>query len=467
MNPTSAQTIAILGAGESGVGAALLAKAKDQGVFVSEFGHLKPEVAAELTQAGIPFEAQGHTLTRLLAADIIIKSPGIPQTAPVVQALRQAGKPIVSEIEYAAAFTQGTLVAVTGTNGKTTTVRMIAGMLQEAGLDYQLCGNIGNSFARELAQSDHAGWVLEVSSFQLEDIQAFRPHIAVITNLSANHLNRYDGSLQAYADAKFNLLRNQQPTDHFVYCLDSPELLQALAETATPIRAARYGYSAQAPIVAATDDRPASVCAATSTHFHFNLNTSMGRKSTKTKTLALNAQRMNGLHNRYNAMASSIVGNLLQVRNDVVRDSLNQFENSAHRLESLGKIRDVHYVNDSKATNVNAAWFALEACDGPIVWMVGGVDKGNDYGMLLPLVKEKVKAIVMIGADTAKIEAAFSKDIKVMLRADNMEEAVTKAYQTAQSGDTVLLSPACASFDWFESYEDRGEEFRLQVLHLV
>jgi UDP-N-acetylmuramoylalanine--D-glutamate ligase len=454
----------MLGAGESAIGAALLGRARGWQVFVSEYGTIKPEYRTELQAEAIAFEEGGHTLERVLAAHCVVKSPGIPETAPVVQAVRQAGIELISEIEFAARYTTGKIIAITGTNGKTTTTRMTHGVLAHAGLDVCMAGNIGNSFARELAQRDYAYWVLEVSSFQLDDIVHFRPHIAVITNLSDNHLNRYGYSLERYGRAKMNITHNQTEDDHFIFSLDSPDLARLVASST--VKARMHGFSVRQPLVEASPENPTPLCAATVESHFILINTEMTRKRTSTRKISLENVKVEGTHNRYNAMAAAIVGDLLSIRNETVRESLEEFENSPHRLEKLGKVNGVEYINDSKATNVNAAWFALESMTAPTIWMVGGIDKGNDYGTLLGIVKEKVKGIVMIGDEVSKIEDSFRGHIKFLLRADSMEEAVKKASEIAHEGDVVLLSPACASFDWYDSYEERGEHFRDAVAKL-
>ena len=457
MSTQPQQRLVILGAGESGLGTALLGRKLGYEVFVSEYGQPKAAFAKELIDENIPHELGKHTPGLILDADIVMKSPGIPQDAPIVSELRTSGIPIVSEIEFASRHTNGKIIAITGTNGKTTTTTMTYNILRHGGLDVCMAGNIGNSFARELAQRDYAYWVLEISSFQLEDIDTFCPHIAMITNLSRNHLNRYDGSMAAYGDAKMNITRNQSPADCLLYNLDSPDLVVAVARTTS--RANPIGFSM------VQTDADVFFDLATSTlqfNIHFNPLEPMARKRSITKRLPIDLN-VDGKHNRYNAMASATVGSLLEIRKENVRESLSEFKNADHRLEKVTTLNGRHFINDSKATNINASWFALESMNSKVVWIVGGVDKGNDYGMVLELVKKKCHTVVMLGRDAQSVErirAAFKGHIDTLYHATSMEQAVHKSYQFAGEGDTVLLSPACASFDMFEDYEDRGNRFK-------
>ncbi|MDX2061642.1 MAG: UDP-N-acetylmuramoyl-L-alanine--D-glutamate ligase [Bacteroidia bacterium] len=460
-----ARKVAVLGAAESGVGAAVLAQQQGWQPFVSEKGPGSPEALDALQRAGIETETGSHTLARILAAELVIKSPGIPEHAPVVQAVRQAGIPLVSEIEFAFGYTQGQIIAVTGTNGKTTTTSLIHAMLSHAGLDVGLGGNIGPSFAGQLAQGDHAWWVLEVSSFQLDDVEQFRPRIGVITNITDNHLDRYQGDVHRYAAAKLKLIQRQRAEDVLVYSLDSPLLVEALAQATAPCQRLGFSLSRQ-PDAVAWVEGGTLVVDTDLTLLTLNQSTGMANDRKKKKPpfqLELEQQRLRGKHNQYNTMASAIVGRVLDIRSELVRESLANFDTIEHRLERVRVVGGVEYVNDSKATSVNAAWYALESMATPVVWIVGGYDKGNDYGMLLPLVQEKVKAIVMLGVEVSAIREAFTGKVPTLLHTTDMAEAVRLATQHAASGDTVLLSPACASFDLFTNYQERGHRFKEAV----
>lgn len=445
--------IAILGAGESGVGAAVLAQRLGVDCLVSERGTIAERYRVELEQRGIEFEHGGHSLERLAQADLVIKSPGIPDSAEAVQHVRALGIEVVSEIEFASRHTSSPIIAVTGTNGKTTTTSLIYHMVRRAGLDAGLGGNIGKSFAALVAEEPHALYVLEVSSFQLDDVSTFRPHIALLLNITENHLDRYHYNLSAYAEAKFRIARQQTAADHFIYGLDSPVLMQHLAESdRNPIAAQRWGFSAT--------EHPDAAAWLENDLILVDMNKDPRRKRAAELQIATREQKLKGKHNQYNSMASAIVGRVLEIRNEVIRESLTDFEGLEHRLEKVATVNGALYINDSKATSVNAAWYALESIETPVVWIVGGVDKGNDYGMLLELVKQKAKAIVMLGRDVTKLQDAFTGQVPTLRHALSMENAVQMAYQEARPGDTVLLSPACASFDLFANYEERGRRFK-------
>jgi UDP-N-acetylmuramoylalanine--D-glutamate ligase len=388
---------------------------------------------------------------------LIVKSPGIPQGVPILQQLREAGRPVIGEIEFAWQHCGGTVIAITGSNGKTTTTRMIHEMMMADGRDAQLCGNIGASFAGIVARKTSHWYVVEVSSFQLEDISTFRPHIAVITNIYENHLNRY-GSMVNYAAAKMRILANQGPEDHLVYNLDSTYLTHFLAQQTYSATAWGFAY----------DYKPGAAAWIENSNLVIDMATnSKTRKNAKKKTkLPIEEMQAQGRHNRYNAMASGVTGNLVGLRKEAVKKSLTSFENSEHRLEELDPVTHVWFINDSKATNVNAVWFALDSRQGPIVWIAGGQDKGNDYGMLKDVVRQKVKAIVLLGEHIQPLREAFENEVPTMKQAHTMEEAVRTAYHLAEREETVMLSPACASFDLFESYEDRGDQFKAAVRNL-
>ncbi len=453
------QRIAILGAAESGTGAAILAAARGWDVLVSDGGRIPPPFRAKLDalsqEAGssLRIEEGTHTEADILKADIVVKSPGIPHKAPIVQAIQRRGIPVLSEIEFASIYTHSKIIAITGTNGKTTTTSLIYSMLKNAGFDVGLGGNIGYSFAELVARHPHSWYVLEVSSFQLDDVHHFRPHIAVLTNITDNHLDRYNYDISLYARAKFNITRNMGSQDHFIYSLDSEVLMREMPKY--DIRAQKLGFS--------LTQQPGAVAWVDNNSIVVDMNKERKKKKSSLQIPA-EKQKLRGKHNQYNTMASAIVGNVLQIRSEVVRESMLNFENIEHRLERVRNVNGIDYINDSKATSVNAAWYALESMQQPVLWIVGGVDKGNDYGMLLPIVEERVKAIVMLGPEVAKIEQAFKGKVPTLLHAPaSMEEAVRMATQHAATGDAVLLSPACASFDLFKNYEERGQKFKEAV----
>ncbi len=441
--------IAILGAGESGVGAAILAQKEGWEVWVSDFGKVKERYRNEMEEHRIPYEEEGHDQERILKSELVVKSPGIPEKAPMVQEIRKAGIELVSEIEFASRYTDATLVAITGSNGKTTTAMLTHHLLKKGGFDVGLAGNIGDSFARQVAQKNHPVYVLEVSSFQLDDISTFRPHIAILTNITADHLDRYEYDLRKYAHAKFRITENQQAEDHFIYCLDDPKTQELLPEY--DIKANTYGFS--------FEQKKESVAWVENDAIHIEMNLD-------NTAFTIESMTLQGRHNLYNTMAAAVVGRIQGMRKSTIRESFSDFRNVEHRLERISMVRGVEFVNDSKATNVNSTWYALESITKPIIWIAGGVDKGNDYSILEPLVSKKVKAIVAIGEDVLKIHHAFSRKVDLIVNTQSMEEAVKMGYHLADSGDCVLLSPACASFDLFENYEDRGRQFKHFVKQL-
>ncbi len=441
--------IAILGAGESGVGAAILAQKEGWEVRVSDSGMVKQQYRDEMEANEIPFEEGGHDTEQILDAELVVKSPGIPEKTPVVQEIRKAGVELVSEIEFASRYSDATLVAITGSNGKTTTAMLTCHLLRKGGFEVGLAGNIGNSFARQVAQENYPVYVLEVSSFQLDDIGAFRPHIAILTNITADHLDRYEYDERKYAHAKFRIAENQQAEDHFIYCLDDPNTLQLLPEY--DIKAKKYGFS--------FNRKEGSVAWMENDAIHIKMNPDKTAFTIESMTLQ-------GRHNLYNTMAAAIAGRIQGMRKSNIRESFSDFRNAEHRLEKVSMVRGIEFINDSKATNVNSTWYALESITRPIVWIAGGVDKGNDYSILEPLVSKKVKVIVAIGEDVLKIHHAFSRKVDLIVNTQSMEEAVKMGYHLADSGDCVLLSPACASFDLFENYEDRGRQFKHFVKQL-
>lgn len=443
------KTVAILGGKESGVGAALLAKKEGYAVWVSDFGTIPDPFKAELDAAQIAWEEGKHTEEKILTADLIVKSPGVPEKAPIVKKIREKGLQLVSEIEFASWYTDAILIAITGSNGKTTTTLLIHHILKKAGFDAGCAGNIGDSFARMVATEDHGYYVLEVSSFQLDDIERFRPDIAVLTNITPDHLDRYDYELQNYVNAKFRIAENQTEDDHFIYCMDDTTTTENLLEKNIKAKLHGFAYDYQDGAVAWVNKKTIQL--------EMNLDNS---------AFSIDAMTLQGRHNMYNSMAGAVVGRLLDVRKDKIRDAFSDFRNAEHRLEKVSVVRGVEFINDSKATNVNSTWYALESVGRPIIWIAGGVDKGNNYQILLPLVESKVKCIIALGEDVLKIHQAFSRKVDMIVNTNSMKEAVKLSYHLADKGDTVLLSPACASFDLFDDYQDRGRQFKNCVREL-
>ncbi len=439
------QHIVVLGAGESGVGAAILAKVKGAKVFVSDFGTIKPEFIAELKQYEIEFEQETHTMDRILNAAMVVKSPGIPEKAPVMKAIREKGIKVVSEIEFAAYFTTAKKVCITGSNGKTTTTMLTHHILTKAGMNVGLAGNVGYSFAKQVALENKEIFVLELSSFQLDDMVDFKADIAILTNITPDHLDRYEYQMQLYVNSKFRILNNMTAADYFIYNADDATVVAEMEKRT--IEATCLPFS-----LTKTFEKGAYVA---NKQLIINFNNQFA--------MSIHELALKGKHNAQNSLASGLVGRILEIRKDVVRESLSDFVNVEHRLEFVAKVCGIQFINDSKATNVNAAWFALESMDQPTVWIVGGVDKGNDYSELLELVKEKVKAIICLGKDNSKIIEAFSGHVETIVEASSAVEAVAYGYRLAKKDEVVLLSPACASFDLFENYEDRGNQFKQAV----
>lgn len=440
--------LVILGGGESGVGTALLGKDKGFRVFVSDFGNIKKKYKDVLLHHEIEWEEGQHKALKILKADLVVKSPGISDAAPIVKQLRINGVPVVSEIEFAAQFTSATIIGVTGSNGKTTTTMMVHHILKQAKLEAVMAGNIGESFAKEIKRKPDY-FVLELSSFQLDGIEKFHPHIAVITNITADHLDRYDYKFENYISAKFRIIMNQTKSDYLIYDADDP-IIDTYLKT-HPIQSILMPFSLEKSLEQGA-------------HYKDKIITITNKKNTiqmPTSNLALE-----GKHNIKNAMAAATVGHLLKIRKETIRESLECFQGAEHRLEPVLKINNVHYINDSKATNVNATYFALESMNSPTVWIVGGVDKGNDYSTLYPFVNEKVKAIICLGKDNDRLFENFESMVDIIVETQFMSEAVKIAYKVASGGDRVLLSPACASFDLFKNYEDRGQQFKAAVRQL-
>lgn len=438
--------LVILGAQESGVGAALLAKKLGMPVFVSDAGTIKDNYRAELVANNIAFEEGGHTAAIVLAADEVVKSPGIPDTAALVRAATDQGTPVISEIEFASQHTKATIVGITGANGKTTTTLLAGHILRKAGMDVGVGGNVGHSFARLVAERDRPLYVLELSSFQLDGIRSFKPHIAVLLNITPDHLDRYAYRMENYVASKFRIAMNQTDGDHFIHCADDQEIARGL--TLHTVKARRWPFSIMntMPLGGSLQDKQL--------HIHSDQTTF---------SMSILELALQGKHNAYNSLAAGIAARILEVRDDVLRESLSDFQNVEHRLERVITVNGVEFINDSKATNVNSAWYALESMEKPVIWVVGGTDKGNDYGILRDLVKQKVKAIVCLGTDNEKIHKAFAGLVSVIIDTPSAQQAVRSAYDLAENGDVVLLSPACASFDLFENYEDRGRQFKAAV----
>lgn len=441
--------LVILGGGESGVGTAILGKKKGYEVFVSDFGKIKGNYKEVLIINGIAWEEEKHTEDLILNADVVMKSPGIPDKSPIVKKLIEKGIPVLSEIEFAAPFTDATIIGITGSNGKTTTTMLTHHLLKSAGLNVGLGGNIGKSFAWQIADNKYDSYVLELSSFQLDGILNFKPHIAIITNISPDHLDRYDYKYENYIDAKFRITMNQTEEDYLIYDADD----EAIAEWFKT-------HTTKAKLI------PFSLTKTFSEGAYIKNNKMEISINQEEFTMDTEHIALEGKHNMKNAMAATSVAKLMQIRKSTIRESLSNFQGVEHRLEKVLKIQNVQYINDSKATNVNATFFALDSMNTPTVWIVGGVDKGNDYNELMSLVREKVKAIICLGVDNKKIIDVFGNVVDIMIEVDNMNDAVKMAQRLSEKGDTVLLSPACASFDLFESYEDRGKQFKQAVKNL-
>ena len=443
--------IVVLGGAESGVGAAVLAKVKGFDVFLSDNGKIKDEYLATLKEWEIPFEQGGHTPALVLNADEVVKSPGIPGTAPMVKALREQGTHIISEIEFAARYDSAKKICITGSNGKTTTTSLIHYLLCEAGLDAGLGGNIGKSYALQVATEKHDYYVLEISSFQLDDAYDFRPDIAIITNITPDHLDRYDHKIENYAQAKFRITRNLRPEDCFIFDSDDAITIAQLDEIVVKARMLPFSQEKEVPQGAFLRDDRIVV-----------------RYEEEESEFFLQELALGGRHNIYNSMAAALAAKATGISNEVIRKSLKTFSPIEHRLEPVLSIRDVLYINDSKATNTDAAWYALECQTRPVVWIVGGKDKGNDYSTLEEVVRKHVKAIVCLGVDNAKIHAAFEGIVGTdrIVDTQSATDAVRASARFADPGDVVLLSPCCASFDLFQNYEDRGRQFKEAVRHL-
>ena len=441
--------VAILGGGESGVGAAILAQKKGYDVLVSDLGKIKEKYKDVLSNYKIGFEEGQHSGEKILSAELVVKSPGIPETAPLVQQLKEQGTPVISEIEFGGRFSTAKTICITGSNGKTTTTLLTYHILQKAGLNVGLAGNVGKSFAWQVAEENFDVYVIELSSFQLDGMYEFKADVAVLMNITPDHLDRYGYDMQNYTDSKFRILQNQTATDYFVYCADDEVIQKEINKRDIKPVQLPFGLGEAAGPGAGVKDNRIII--------NFNQN------QFSMSILDLSLQ---GKHNTYNSMAAGIASMVLKIRDEQLRESLSDFTGVEHRLERFLKVHGIEFINDSKATNVNSSWYALESVHKPVVWIAGGVDKGNDYTMLQGLVTNKVKAIVCLGKNNAKLHEAFGDCVADIVDASSMEEAVKAAYYLARNGDTVLLSPACASFDLFENYEDRGNQFKKEVRNL-
>jgi UDP-N-acetylmuramoylalanine--D-glutamate ligase len=441
--------LVVLGGGESGVGTAILGKKQGYDVFVSDFGKIKESYKEVLIINKIAWEEEQHTEDLILNADVVMKSPGIPDKSPIVKKLVAAGVKVISEIEFAIPYTEAMTIGITGSNGKTTTTMLTHHLLKYAGLNVGLGGNIGKSFAWQVAENKYDAYVLELSSFQLDGIINYRPDIAIITNISPDHLDRYEYKYENYINSKFRITMNQTENDYLIYDADDEAITEWLKKNKTKAKLIPFSLTKKF-------DEGASI----------NNNKMEIKINQEEFTMDTEHIALEGKHNMKNAMAASSVAKLMQIRNATIRESLSNFQGVEHRLEKVLKIQNVQYINDSKATNVNATFFALDSMNAPTVWIVGGVDKGNDYNELMSLVREKVKAIICLGIDNRKIIDAFGNVVDIMVEVNNMNDAVKTAQRLTEKGDVVLLSPACASFDLFENYEDRGKQFKQAVHNL-
>lgn len=441
--------IVILGAGESGSGAAVLAKRKGYDVFVSDIGLIKEKYKQILTAENIVFEEGQHTIENIVSATEVIKSPGIPEKTEVLKTIREKNIPVISEIEFGARYTNSKFICITGSNGKTTTSLLTYHILKKAGFNVAVGGNVGKSFAMQVANHNYDYWVLELSSFQLDDMNSFKADIAILLNITPDHLDRYEYKIENYVASKFKIINNQTKQDAFIYCDEDPLTRDAL--TKIKVESTKYPFS--------LNNTPGSVAYLEQQQLNINLNNNKF-------TMYIHDLALTGKHNAYNSMAAGIAARLLDIRKEIIRESLSDFQNVEHRLEHVTCVHGIDFINDSKATNVNSTWYALESMIKPVVLILGGVDKGNNYATLNELVKEKVVAIICLGIDNKKIHKAFGGLVETIVDAGSAEEAVRQGYRLAKKDQVVLLSPACASFDLFENYEDRGQKFKKAVKSL-
>ncbi len=441
--------LVILGGGESGAGAAVLGRLKGYDVFVSDAGQIKDKYKKEMAEYDVPYEEGHHTEEKILEADEVMKSPGIPHKNEMVKKIMAKGIPVISEIELAYRHKGNSrIIGITGSNGKTTTTALIYHICKEGGVDCALVGNIGNSIARQVAIAPVEWYVAEISSFQLDDIHEFRPDIAILTNITEDHLDRYDYQFENYIRAKFNIVKNQSVSDYFIYCEDDPVTIENLV---------RFPFTSNPLPFTMNRELPKGAYISSSL-----MTVQTGDKL----SMSIYDFALKGKHNQYNTMAACIAASIVGIRKEKIRDAVKNFESLEHRMETVLTVRGVEFINDSKATNVNSTWFALESMTKPTILILGGVDKGNDYSLLMDLVKEKVKAIVCLGADNTKLHKAFGHEVEVIVNTSSAKEAVKASFHLASKGDAVLLSPACASFDLFNNYEDRGNQFKNAVKEL-
>jgi UDP-N-acetylmuramoylalanine--D-glutamate ligase len=441
--------IVILGAGESGAGSAVLAKKHGFDVFVSDNGTIKDQYREILNNHMIKWEEGSHNEKSVLSADEVIKSPGIPENAPMIKLIREKGIPVISEIEFAGRYALGKKICITGSNGKTTVTNLIYHILKKAGLNAAMTGNVGNSFAMAVADGSYDYYVIELSSFQLDGMHDFKADVAVLMNITPDHLDRYGYKLQNYIDSKFRITQNQTISDYLIYWDGDPVIRAELSKK-------HYGMT----LLPFSDERKEGMAA------YIEENDLILDYPNKTKLMTIHELALKGRHNTYNSMAAAIAGKVLNIRKDIIRESLADFQGVEHRLEPVITVCGINFVNDSKATNVNSTWYAIECMESDIIWIVGGIDKGNDYSELFSVVKKKVRAIVCLGKDNRKIIEAFKDIVPTIVETSSMEEAVRSSYYLAKKGETVLLSPACASFDLFRNYEDRGRQFKQAVRNL-
>ncbi|MBI5218567.1 MAG: UDP-N-acetylmuramoyl-L-alanine--D-glutamate ligase [Bacteroidia bacterium] len=441
--------IVILGGGESGTGAAKLARVKGFEVFVSDSGEIQPKYKAFLNKHLIEWEEKKHTTELILNALEVIKSPGIPDKAPIIKTIKAKGIPIISEVEFAGRYTDAVKICITGSNGKTTTTMLTYHILKKAGFNVGLAGNVGDSFALQVAEKKHDFYVIELSSFQLDGMYDFKAEIAVLMNITPDHLDRYEYKFQNYIDSKFRITQNQKEKDFFIYCSDDDVIIKELEKR--DIMAQKYPFSFGKEVEQGA---------------YVKNNNFIIKTPNSEFTMTIHELALQGRHNTYNSMAAAITSQILMIRKDLIRESLMDFQSVEHRLEPVVMVHGIEFINDSKATNVNSTWYALECMSKPVIWIVGGQDKGNDYAILMDLVKTKVKAIICLGIDNSKIRQAFEPLGKKMVDVTSMDDAVISAYRLAKKNDVILLSPCCASFDLFENFEDRGRQFKHCVREL-
>lgn len=443
--------LVIIGGGESGVGAAILGKKKGYEVFLSDKGSLKQKYKDMLKEHAIDYEEGSHDEARILAADEVVKSPGVPDKVEVIKKLKEKGIPIISEIEFAGRYTRAKIIGITGTNGKTTTTLLTGHIFKKAGLNVRVAGNVGTGFALTVAEheEDCDYYVLELSSFQLDGLKDFRVNTAILTNITPDHLDRYEYQLQNYVNSKFLITKNQQAEDYFIYCADDVITMNEYNQRTLKSRQAPFSIKQTEGMTAWVNNQ----------EIFINLNNTV-------INMFINDLALQGKHNLYNSLAAAVAARTVDISDEVIRASLSDFEGIEHRLENVAKVKGVSFINDSKATNVNSTWYALECQSEPVIWIVGGVDKGNDYDELKEVVGQKVKAIICLGVDNAKIVHSFKDIVPIIEETQSMQQAVKLGYQMGKKGDVVLLSPACASFDLFENYEERGKQFKLCVREL-